>query len=92
MLFSDGKVRAVQMRAKLRAVYHWINSRNWYRGERTFGVIGVNDLNPDVIRSRYGAPARTEHCGDIELFVYRGNAATKLSRDMGKLFARFTRK
>jgi hypothetical protein len=92
MLFSDGAVRAVQMRAKLRAVYHWINSRNWYRGERTFGVIGVNDLSPDVIRSRYGAPARIEHCGDIELFVYRDGAATKLSRDMGKLFARFTRK
>jgi hypothetical protein len=91
MLFSDGRVKALQMRGRLRAVYHWINSRNWYRGDHTFGVIGVNDLDPDAIRNRYGEPGRVEHCSDLEIFVYQGRSTARLSRDMSKLFARFTR-
>ena len=91
MLFSDQRVRALQMRAKLRNVYHWINSAGWYRGPHRFGVIGVNDLEPVVIRRVYGEPARIEHCQDLELFVYRDEAAARLSRDMARPFARFTR-
>jgi hypothetical protein len=90
-LFSDNKLKALQMRAKLGRPSFWINSRGWYRGPLGFGIVVVNELKPDSIRSKFGAPARIEQCGELELFVYRDAGRAKLARVMNKMFENFVR-
>jgi hypothetical protein len=89
MLFSDGHVRALQMRAKLRRPYFWINSRGWYRGPHHFGVVAVRDLDPDAIVQAFGEPARVDGCPGLDLFVYENGARDKLAGKMQRMFDRF---
>jgi hypothetical protein len=89
MLFSNGRVHALQMRAKLRRPYFWINSRGWYRGSHRFGVVAVKDLRPDAIVQAFGEPAQIDTCDGLELFVYRNKARDRLAGRMQRMFDRF---
>jgi hypothetical protein len=89
MLFSNRRVMALQMRAKLRRPYLWINSRGWYRSPKSFGVVVLNELRPDSINQTYGGPFSVEHCGRLEVGVYRDAARARLTAGMNKQIARF---
>lgn len=91
MLFSGGKVHAVQMRAKLKRPYFWISSRAWLRGKLHFGVVAVNDLNPAAIRARFGEPASIEQCAGTTLYSYRGAQRARLAKKMSQSFGRYLR-
>jgi hypothetical protein len=89
MLFSDRGVLALQVRAKLRRPYFWINSRAWYRAATTFGVVIFNDLRPETIMKTFGPPAALDRCGQLEVASYRGEARARLTANMSKQFRHF---
>ena len=88
-LFSDGRIGALQMRAKLKRPYFWISSRSWYRGDHKLGVIATNELRAESIVQQYGPPAQVDHCEDIELFSYRGAARDKLNAKVRRMIVGF---
>jgi hypothetical protein len=74
MLFSDDRVRAVQVDPS-GAPMLWINNNNWYTEDGggsppRFSFILMDDLNEQAILARYGAPDRVEICGASRIWRY----------------------
>jgi hypothetical protein len=86
MLFSGGQVKALQLTPELEPT-HWINSLGWYRGPHQFGMLVLNSLRREEVK-RFGPPELREHCGQLDVFVYRGWLRQNLAAQMQILLDR----
>ena len=73
MLFSDDRVRAVQV-DPTGAPMLWINNNSWYTEDDgslpRFSFILMDELNEQAILARYGVPDRVETCGASRIWRY----------------------
>jgi hypothetical protein len=87
MLLTDNRAHVVQVRSGLMP-YWWINSRGWYRDPGEFGLLIANGLNPERARRYLHDPQTIVHCGELELWVYRGESREHMSAKLRSFFAK----